>query len=214
MYSFRGTNIFGGADFPISKPNLIQTHPAVEARLLNAKDSIWNPENFYLWSFPQVLYPCVGERMVRAASPSLFQEQRDRAKKELAQLQRSIRKFFRASTRSPGRPPKLTPLQRQNMKNEYRQLLEFIGSFSKRERPTPSELNRLFNDATFVERLLHVSPTKRAISRRQWSAFLRRSRELPLSDRCVGYLAFRYGAESSTIQHAIWPRGRSSTERQ
>jgi hypothetical protein len=98
------------------------------------------------------------------------------------------------------------------MKSEYRRLLEFIGSFSKRERPTGAELNMLFADPAFVARLLHESPTQRATEPRQWSAFLRRSRGLPLSDRCVGYLAFRYGAEPSTIQHAIWPRGRPSTD--
>jgi hypothetical protein len=207
MRHFGSYTILGDRDTPISNPHLIQTHPAVEARLLDPTDPIWNPTNFYLWSFPQVLYACVGERMVRAANSSLSPAEREQATTELAQLQRSIRRFFKRSTLSAGRPPKLTPLQRKSMNNEYRQLFTFIGSFSKRERPTPAELDTLFKNPAFVARLLHVSPTKRATNPRQWSAFLRKSRGLPLSGRCVGYLAFRYGAEPSTIQHAIWPRG-------
>lgn len=197
-------------DDPFSRkqPDLrqYQTHPVIEAQLLDPGSEIWRPGSMFLRIFPEHLFPCVGARMVRAANPSVPKEERDTAKRELAQLERSIRRFFRAPTRSTGRPTKLTPIQRENMKMEYYDLMGFIGSFSKRERPTQAELSRLFRDPDFLAQLLLKSPTRRAKDPQFWSRFLRNTARLPLSERCVHYLALRYNVESSTIQHAIWPR--------
>ncbi len=111
--------------------------------------------NILLRIFPEHLFPCVGARMVRAADASVSKEERDTAKRELAQLERSIKRFF---------------------------------------------------DPDFLAQLLLKSSTRRAKDPQLWSGFLRKTARLPLSDRCVHYLALRYDVESSAIQHAIWPR--------
>lgn len=194
--------------FPEQEPDLRQyrTHPVIEAQLLDPGSELWRPGNIFLRLFPEHLFPCVGARMVRAADSSISKEERGTAKSELAQLQHSIQRFFKTPTRPAGRPAKLTPIQRDNMKNEYYDLMGFIGSFSKRERPTQAELNRLFRHPHFLEQLLLKSPTRKARDSQLWSGFLREIVRLPLSDRCVHYLALRYGVDSSTIQQAIWPR--------
>src|SRR6266487_1934579 len=103
-----------------------KTHPAIEAQLLDPANDIWGRGNLYLRLFPEQMYPCLGVRLVRAHDSTATLAERKQAKSELERLRKCIAKYFRPSTRPAGRPPKLTPHEREAMAAEHEALMQLI----------------------------------------------------------------------------------------
>ncbi len=205
MRIYGGWGIYGDGD-----PDLqdYRTPPFVEQELLDPANPIWTPGNIFLRLHPEYLYPCLGERIVRAADANGSPEARKQAVRELELLRKSIRKYFKRTRRPPGRPHKLTPAEQDNMAAEHTALCKFV-----RERcaidvgaPVPQQaLNQLFRDPAFQKELFSHFPFKQAYEPRVWNRFLKEASPLALAERALRFLGLRYDVSHHTIRRAIWP---------
>ena len=209
--SFRGSGLYGGHGIygdDTSDLRDYRTHPVIEQQLLNPSSQIWEPGNIFLRLHPEYLYPCLGERTVRALDRKLPPDDRKRAAGELRSLQNSIKKYFRPPRRSPGRPQKLTPADRDQMAAEHTRLSKFIRErcATDPDAQVPhGELNYLFRDPAFQRQLFKAYPFKQAREPRLWNRFLKDAAALGVGHRAIRYLALRYGVSRHTIHRAIWP---------
>lgn len=205
MRIYGGWGIYGDDD-----PDLqdYRTPSFVEQELLDPANQIWTVGNIFLRLHPQYLYPCLGERIVRAADANGSPEARKQAARELESLRKSIREYFKRTRRPPGRPRKFTPAQQDDVAAEHTALIKFV-----RERCAidvgalgPQEaLNRLFRDPAFQKELFSQFPLKQPCEPRVWKQFLKETSSLALADRALHFLGLRYGASPHTIHRAIWP---------
>jgi hypothetical protein len=115
-------------------------------------------------------------------------------------------RYFRTTGRAAGRPPKLTPNEREEMSREHDRRQRFIRDITRIDSPSGFELDRLFKTREFQVILFGQFPRRVPVSEKAWKQFLRETTHLPLSARCLHYLAFQYDASVHTIQAAIWPR--------
>ena len=211
MSIFRGHGIFGGHGiYGGHDPDLreYKTSPFIEAQLLNPASDIWKHGNIFLRLFPQHLYPCVGERTVRASDSTVPPRERARAKQELESLRKSIRKYFKRPGRPPGRPSKLTPVDRRRIRNEHSELCKMLRDHCKVEKDelVPHEdLNTMFHDQPFLRALFERFPLKTPPEKGAWPKFLQATSALGVSERCLHYLGLRYNVSHHTIHHVIWP---------
>jgi hypothetical protein len=198
-----------------SEPDLrdYRTPPFIEGELLDPGNPLWQPGNIFLRLHPEYLYPCLGERIVRAADAHATPEARKRAARELESLRKSIRTYFKRTGRRPGRPLKLTVFERENMPAEHDELCHFIRDHCTvdADAPVPHDvLNRLFRHLAFQKDLFKRFPLKRAIALPVWNRFLKETSPLALKKRALHYLALRYDVSHHTIHRAIWPDRPSS----
>src|SRR5262249_36257709 len=110
---YGGHGIFGDDDAP-SRP-----HPAMRAQLLDPENQIWTPNNVYLRLFHRDLDLLIAELTLHAADGNRSPTERRQAKTHLTQLRQRIARYFRRAGRSAGRPPKLTPGEREAMSDEH-----------------------------------------------------------------------------------------------
>lgn len=211
MSIFRGHGIFGGHGiYGGHDPDLreYKTAPFIEAQLLNPASDIWKPGNIFLRLFPQHLYPCVGERMVRASDSTVLPTERARAQQELVSLRTSIRKYFKRTGRPGGRPSKITSVDRRRIPDEHSELCKLLRERCKVEKDelVPHEdLNTLFHDESFLQVLFGRFPLKTPPDKGAWPEFLKATSALGVSERCLHYLGLRYNVSHHTIHHVIWP---------
>jgi len=200
---YGGHGIYGDGE-----PDLrdYRTPPFIEEQLLDPANRLWQPGNIFLRLHREYLYPCLGERIIRAADANATLEARKQAARELDSLRKSIRKYFKRTRRPPGRPLKLTVTERENMSDEHDQLCRFLRHCEiDAHAPIPHDvLNRLFRNPTFQEQLFARFPLKRASEPKVWNRFLRKTSSLALAKRALHYLALRYNVSHHTIHHAIW----------
>jgi hypothetical protein len=201
---YGGYGIYGDGE-----PDLrdYRTPPFIEEELLDPANQLWQPGNLFLRLHPEYLYPCLGERIVRAADANATSEARKRAARELERLRRSIRTYFKRTGRPPGRPPKLTVIERESMPGEHAALYRFIRDRCAIDTDAPvprAILNRLFQDPIFQKELFAQFPFKRASTRKVWNRFLRETSPLALTKRVLRYLGLRYNVSHHTIHSAIW----------
>jgi len=215
MGPFRGPGIYGGYGiYGRSEPDLrdYRTHPIIEQQLLNPSSQIWEPGNIFLRLHPEYLYPCLGERVVRASDVTVAPQVRAGAVRELLSLRKSIRRYYMRTGRRPGRPSKLTAIEREGMAAEHTRLYTFIRqrcAVDVDARPAREELNRLFRDPEFQRDLFSEFPLKQSRPPQAWKQFLKNAASLALSKRSLHFLALRYGVQPDTIHRAIWPERRS-----
>src|SRR5258706_13854156 len=122
-------DVYGGHGiYGDSEPDLrgYRTPPFIEGELLDPANPLWQPGNIFLRLHPEYLYPCLGERIVRATDANATTEARKRAARELESLRKSIRMYFKRTGRPPGRPLKLTGIERENMPAEHEDFCHFI----------------------------------------------------------------------------------------
>jgi hypothetical protein len=201
---YGGYGIYGDGE-----PDLrdYRTPPFIEQELLDAANNLWQPGNLFLRLHPQYLYPCIGERIVRAADANATPEERKRAATELERLRRSIRTYFKRTGRPPGRPLKLTLIERENMPGEHAKLCRFLHDRCAIDADAPvphAILNRLFRDPIFQKELFAQFPFKRASTPILWNRFLKKTSRLALTKRVLHYLGLRYNVSHHTIHRAIW----------
>ncbi len=177
-----------------------KTHPALEAQLLDPTNDIWGRGNLYLRLFPEQMYPCLGARMVRANDSMATLTERRRAKGELEGLRKCIARYFRRSTRPAGRPPKLTPHEREAMAAEHEALMQLIRRLSGQDQPEPERLNMLFSDPNFLRELFQDFPLKRGDDPTAWTRFLKDTVSMSGSDRSLRYLGLRYRVSPYTTR--------------
>jgi len=79
------------------------------AELLNPESDIWKPGNLYLRLFPRELELLIADLSLQAVDGRLSHTEREYAKTSLTQLRKRMARYFRATGRAAGRPPKLTP---------------------------------------------------------------------------------------------------------
>jgi hypothetical protein len=205
MNIFGGHDIYGGHDPDLRE---YRTSPFIEQQLLNPVSDIWKPGNIFLRLFPQQLYPCVGERTVRACDSTLPPRERARAKKELESLRKSIRKYFKRTGRPGGRPSKLTPADRRQIPDEHSELCKMLREHCKVEKDElvlHEDLKALFSDQSFLQALFARFPMKGQPEKDAWPKFLKATSALGVSDRCLHYLGLRYDVSHHTIHRVIWP---------
>jgi len=203
---YGGYGIYGNVE-----PDLrdYRTPPFIEEELLDPTNQVWQPGNPFLRLHPEYLYPCLGERIVRATDANATPEARRRAARELDQLRRSIRTYFKRTRRPPGRPIKLTIIERENMPAEHAELCRFLRDrcAAAGDAPVPrAVLTQLFRGPLFQKELFARSRFKRAITPKIWNRFLRETAALPLSKRVLRYLALCYDVSPHTIHGAIWAK--------
>lgn len=206
-----GSGIYGGRGiYGDGDPHLrdYRTPPFIEQELLDPANHIWASGNIFLRLHPEYLYPCLGERIVRASDAHASPEAREQSVRELGSLRKSVRNYFKRTRRPPGRPHKLTPAERDNMAAEHTKLCKFV-----RERASPDSdasvpheaLNRLFRDPAFQKELFSQFPLKQACDRRIWNRFLKETSPLSCADRALRFLGLRYDVSRHSIHRAIWP---------
>jgi hypothetical protein len=183
-----------------------KTHPALEAQLLDPANDIWGRGNLFLRLFPEQMYPCLGARLVQAHDSTATLAERRQAKSELEGLRKCIARYFRRSTRPAGRPPKLTPRERQGMAAEHEALMQLIRRLSGQDQTEPERLNGLFSDPTFLREIFREFPQKRGDDPTGWTQFLKDTAFMSASERSLRYLGRRYGVSGHTIHHAIWDK--------
>lgn len=184
-----------------------RTPPFIEEELLDPANQLWQPGNLFLRLHPEYLYPCLGERIVRAADANATSEARKRAARELERLKRSLRTYFKRTGRPPGRPSKLAVIERENMPGEHTELCRFLRDRCAIDADAPvprAILNRLFGDPAFQKELFARFPLKRASTPKVWNRFLRETSSLALTKRVLRYLGLRYNVSHHTIHRAIW----------
>lgn len=184
-----------------------RTPPFIEEELLDPANQLWQPGNLFLRLHPEYLYPCLGERIVRAADVNATPEARKQAARELESLRKSIRTYFKRTGRPPGRPLKLTAIERENMPGEHAELCRFIRDRCAIDADAPvprATLNRLFQEPIFQKELFDRFPFKRASTRKVWNRFLKETSPLALAKRVLRYLGLRYNVSHHTIHSAIW----------
>ncbi|MFQ5932677.1 MAG: hypothetical protein ACE5MM_09725 [Nitrospiraceae bacterium] len=196
--------LYDSDPFTRSRTRDTRPHPVMEMHLLDPTGSIWQRGNIYLRLFPDELRYCLGDRLLRMYDATLPQNVRAQARSELQQLRRSVRRYFRYTARPPGRPPKLTAKQREDMSAEQDRLRNFIRQIAGEHSPSHKTLDRLVRDPEFLAQLFQAFPCLADAKRMAWAQFLRASTHLPLSERCLHYLAYRYGVSVDTIRSAIW----------
>lgn len=204
------SNVYGGHGvYGDREPDLrdYRTPPAIEQQLLDPSSQIWEPGNIFLRLHPEYLYPCLGERVVRASDPAVDNQLRKQAAREVESLRRSIRTYFRRPPRRPGRPSKLTPAEREGMADEHTRLSKFIREkcgFEADVRVPREELNRLFQQPLFQSELFSQFPLKKRHETPVWDEFLADTTSFTISERALHYLALRYDVSHYTIHRAIW----------
>lgn len=206
MGIYDGPGIYSSAPGQPQDLKHYKTHPALEAQLLDPANDIWGRGNLYLRLFPEQMYPGLGARMVRAYDSTATPAERRQARVELERLRKSITRYFRRSTRPAGRPPKLTPHERQAMAAEHEALMQFIRRRSGQDQTGPERLNELFSDQTFLREIFKDFPLKRSDDPRDWARFLKNTVSMAASERSLRYLGLRYGVSGHTIHHAIWDK--------
>jgi len=208
MGIYGGHGIFGHLPGQPLDLRQYKTHPAVEAQLLEPNNDIWRSGNLFLRLFPENLFPCVGARMVLSMDATAPPRRREQARKELAVLEKCIRKYFKRTGRPAGRPPKLTAADRTALPSEHTALSNLIRQHSgvmKDELVALETLNQLFHTQTFVADLFHSFPLKQTPPEAAWKKFLEETSGLGVSDRCLHYLSLRHGVSHHTIHRSIWP---------
>jgi hypothetical protein len=204
-------DIYGGYGiYGDSEPDLrdYRTPPFIERELLDPANPLWQMGNIFLRLHPEYLYPCLGERTVRATDANATPEARKRAARELESLRKSIRGYFKRTGRPSGRPLKLTVIERENMPAEHDELCHFIRDHCAvdADAPVPHDvLNHLFRHLIFQKDLFKRFPLKRAIALPVWNRFLKETSPFALKKRALRYLALRYDVSHHTIHRAIWP---------
>lgn len=186
-----------------------RTPPFIEEELLDPANQLWQPGNLFLRLHPEYLYRCLGERIVRAADANATPEARKRAAGEIERLRRSIRTYFKRTGRPPGRPLKLTVIERENMPGEHAALCRFLHDRCAigADAPVPrTMLNRLFRDPISQKELFARFPFKRASTPKVWNRFLKETSPLALYKRVLRYLGLRYNVSHHTIHRAIWAK--------
>ena len=202
---YGGHGIYGG-DEP--DPRHFRTHPAIEQQLLDPSSQIWAADNMFLRLRPEYLYPCLGERIIRASDAQVAPDLRNQAARELDSLRKSIRNYFKRTRRPPGRPSKLTTIDREGMAHEHDRLCSFIRDrcpIDPEARVPHDELNRLFRNPVFQNELLSQFPLKQRREPLSWNQFLEETTSLGISERALRFLGLRYGVSHHTIHRAIWP---------
>jgi hypothetical protein len=197
---YRGHGIFGD-EAPSTRP-----HPAMMAELLNPESDIWKPGDLYLRLFPRELELLIADLSFQAVDGRLSHTEREYAKTSFTQLRQRMAPYFRATGRAAGRPPKLTPGAREKMSQEHDRLQRLIRDVTGIDSPSSFVLHRLFETREFQVILFGQFPRRAPGSDEAWTEFLRSTVGLPLSARCLRYLAFQYDVSIHTIQVAIWPR--------
>jgi hypothetical protein len=176
----------------------------MEAHLLDPASWAWQRGNIYLRLFQDELRHCLGERLLRTYDATLPPGKRAQARSELQTLRNSVRRYFKRTARPPGRPPKLTVKQREDMSTEHDRLRDFIREVAGEHSPRREALDRLFRDPEFLMTLFQDFPRHVGTNPAAWDRFLRESAHLALSQRCLHYLAYRYGVSVETVRAAIW----------
>lgn len=197
-------NLYDSDPFTRSHKRRTRPHPVMEAHLLDPASWAWQRGNIYLRLFQDELQYCIGERLLRMYDVTLPGSKRAQARNELQTLRKSVRRYFKRTGRPPGRPPKLTQKQREDMSAEHDRLRDLIRKVAGEHSPRRETLDRLFQDPKFLKAVFesfqcHLDATPAA-----WRQFLRESAHLPLSERCLHYLAYRYGVSVETVRDAIW----------
>jgi len=208
MGIYGGHGIFGHLPGHPQDLKQYKTHPAVEAQLLDPNNAIWRSGNLFLRLFPENLFPCVGARMVLSMDAAASPRRREQARKELAGLERCIRKYFKRTGRPAGRPPKLNAADRAALPSEHVKLSKLIRQHSgvmKDELADVDTLNQLFHTETFVSDLFRDFPLRQTAPEAAWKKFLEETSTLGVSDRCLHYLSLRHGVSHHTIHRSIWP---------
>ncbi len=197
---YRGHGIFGD-EMPPTRP-----HPVMMAELLNPESDIWKPSNVYLRLFSRELELLIAELSLQAVDGRLSPIERGHAKTRFTRLRQRMARYFRTTGRAAGRPPKLTLSEREEMSQEHDRLQWLIRDVTGINSPSSLELHHLFKTREFQVILFGQFPRRVPVSEKAWKEFLRSTARLPLSARCIHYLAFQHDASIHTIQAAIWPR--------
>ena len=197
---YSGHGIFGD-EAPPTRP-----HPVMMAELLNPESDLWKPSNVYLRLFPRELELLIADLSLQAVDRRLSPLERGHAKARLTGLRQRMARYFGTTGRTAGRPLKLTSSERQHMSQEYERLQQLVRDVTRIDSPSSRVLHRLFKTREFQVTLFGQFPPRVPVSETAWAEFLRATIHLPLTVRCLHYLAFQYDVSIHTIQAAIWPR--------